>query len=133
MKKNVSLVVGGAFILFLFTFNAMAQEWKNVNPKMNHILADTTFLRATEVTLEPGEKSDMHTHPAHFFFALTSGKLMIHYQDGKEEAFLLEPGKSGASAPERPHITENAGPTTVKFLLVELKEHPYVDSKKKKN
>lgn len=132
MKKSLSLVVGGVFIFFLFTFNATAQEWKNVNPKMNHILADTTFLRATEVILEPGEKSDMHTHPAHFFYALTSGKLMIHYKDGKEESFLLKPGMSSVSAPERPHITENTGPTTVKFLLVELKEHPYADSKNKK-
>jgi mannose-6-phosphate isomerase-like protein (cupin superfamily) len=132
MKNKLSIVVGVVFILFLLSFSAGAQEWKNVNPKMNHVLADTTFLRATEVILEPGEKSDMHTHPAHFFYALTDGKLIIHYKDGKDESFDLKPGMSGVSAPERPHITENAGTTTAKFLLVELKEHPYTDSKNKK-
>lgn len=132
MKKDLSIVIGGVLILYLLSFNATAQEWKNVNPKMNHILADTTLLRATEITLEPGEKSDMHTHPAHFFYALTNGKLTVHYKEGSEESFDLKPGMSGVSAPERPHVTENTGSTTVKFLLVELKEHPYVDSKNKK-
>ena len=131
MKTNLSIAVGGIFILLLSSFSAIAQEWKNVNPKMNHILADTTFLRATEVVLEPGEKSDMHTHPAHFFYGLTQGKLMIHYKDGKDEPFNLSVGFSGVSGPERPHVTENVGTTTVKFLLVELKDRPYKAPKKK--
>jgi mannose-6-phosphate isomerase-like protein (cupin superfamily) len=132
MKKDLSFIFGRIFILFLLSFNANAQEWKNVNPKMNHVLADTTFVRATEVVLQPGEKSDMHTHPAHFFYALTDGKLIVHYKDGKEESLDLKPGMSGIGAPESPHVTENGGSTTIKFLLVELKEHPYVDSKNKK-
>jgi quercetin dioxygenase-like cupin family protein len=129
MKKILSILGGGTFILFLITLNAGAQDWKNVDPKMNHVLADTTFLRATVVTLEPGEKSDLHTHPAHFFYALTNGKLMVHYKDGMNEPYDLKIGDSGVSAPERPHITENVGNTTVKFLIVELKEHPYTASK----
>lgn len=132
MKKDRSFIFGRIFILFLLSFGSNAQEWKNVNPKMNHILADTTFLRATEVVLQPEEKSDMHTHPAHFFYALTDGKLIVHYKDGKNESMDLKSGMSGVSAPERPHVTENGGSTTVKFLLVELKEHPYVESKNKK-
>ncbi|HEU4789191.1 MAG TPA: cupin domain-containing protein [Flavobacterium sp.] len=132
MKRNLSIALGRIFILFLLSFGVKAQEWKNVNPKMNHVLADTTFLRATEVILQPGEKSDMHTHPAHFFYALTDGKLTVHYKDGKNESFDLKPGASGVSAPERPHVTENTGATTVRFLLVELKEHPYQESKNKK-
>jgi quercetin dioxygenase-like cupin family protein len=132
MKRNISIIVEGIFILFLSSFSAVAQEWKNVNPKMNHVLADAALLRATEVTLEPGEKSDMHTHPAHFFYALTEGKLMIHYKDGKDEIYEMKLGDSGASEPERPHVTENVGSSTIKFLLVELKEHPYIAPKKKK-
>jgi len=34
--------------------------------------------------------------------------------------------------PERPHVTENVGGKQVKFLLVELKEHPYMAPMKKK-
>jgi mannose-6-phosphate isomerase-like protein (cupin superfamily) len=126
MKNKLLKTIGATVIFLLLSFNTTAQDWKNQNPKMNHILADTTFLRATEVILLPGEKSDLHTHPAHFFYALTEGKLTVHYKDGKNESFDLKPGMSGVSAPERPHVAENTGATTVKFLLVELKEHPYV-------
>jgi len=132
MKRNLSILLGRFFVIFLLSSGAYAQEWKNVNPKMNHILADTTFLRATEVILQPGEKSDMHTHPAHFFYALTDGKLIVHYKDGKNETMELKAGMSGVGAPERPHISENGGSTEIKFLLVELKEHPYIEPKNKK-
>ncbi len=130
MKTAPSYVAGGILIYFLFSFNLNAQDWKNINPKMNNILVDTTLLRATVVSMEPGQKSDTHSHPAHFFYALTDGKLIIHYTDGKNETFDLKAGDSGFSIPERPHITENAGTKQVKFLIVELKEHPYKAPKK---
>ena len=130
MKTAPSYVAGGILIYFLFSFNLNAQDWKNINPKMNNILVDTTLLRVTVVSMEPGQKSDTHSHPAHFFYALTDGKLIIHYTDGKNEAFDLTAGDSGFSIPERPHITENAGTKQVKFLIVELKEHPYKAPKK---
>lgn len=131
MKRVLLTILGGALVFFLFTSIAMAQDFKNTNPKMNHILNENKLLRATEVTLEPGEKSDMHTHPAHFFYALTDGKAKVHYQDGKDEIFEMKMGESGVSDPERPHMIENVGSSTVKFLLVELKEHPYKSGKTK--
>lgn len=130
--KTILLTFLAGLCFFLVPFNTGAQDWKNVNPKMNHVLADTTFLRAIEVTIAPGEKSEMHTHPAHFFYALTDGKMVVHYKDGKNETIDLKPGISGVSAPERPHVTENVGKTTIKFLLVELKEHPYKETVQKK-
>jgi quercetin dioxygenase-like cupin family protein len=125
MKKILMSTACGIFFLFCITTRSTAQDWKKVNPNINKILTDTAYVRAMEVTLEPGQKSDMHTHPAHFFYALTEGKLTVHYADGKTEEYDLKPGDSGFSSPERPHITENTGDKTVKFLLVELKEHPY--------
>ena len=130
MKIALSYMAGGILIFFLFSANFNAQDWKNTNPKMNNILVDTTLLRATVVTMEPGQKSDTHSHPAHFFYALTDGKLTVHYTDGKNETFDLKAGESGFSIPERPHVTENAGTKQVKFLIVELKEHPYKAPKK---
>lgn len=71
MKKELIITISVTATLLLLSFNiVMAQDWKNQNPKMNHILADTTFLHATEVILLPEEKSDTHTHPAHFFMHL---------------------------------------------------------------
>ena len=130
MKKILSLIATGIF-LFVAATTTSAQEWKKTDPKMNHILADTTFLRATEAIIEPGEKSKQHTHPAAFFYALTDCKLRVYYNDGKTEDLDLKAGDSGCAGPERPHMTENTGNKQARFLLVELKEHPYKGASKK--
>jgi len=109
-----------------WTLSANAQSWKDLDAKTVKSLADTTLLRAAEVTIMPGEKGKVHSHPAHFFYALTECHLTIHYTDGKEEKYDLKPGDCGYSNPERPHWTENTGSKASRFLIVELKEHPYV-------
>lgn len=137
MKNFKKTLVRGIFVLLLFTLGAMAQDKKMEtnsmgSGKMVNNLVDNKMVHAAEVTLEPGQKTDMHTHPAHFYYALSEGKMMVHYKDGKEETIELKPGESGFSDPERPHIAENVGTTTIKFLIVELKEHPYKEAKPKK-
>jgi quercetin dioxygenase-like cupin family protein len=114
-----------------YASDLFAHDWKRVNPKMVQTLNDTTLIHAYVSTLAPGEKSALHTHPAAFFYALTDCKLKVYYSDGKTEEWDLKAGDSGYSGPERQHITENTGAATAKFLLVELKEHPYKVSKSK--
>ena len=123
MKSNTFFLV----LFLFFAFSALAQQQKT-NLKL---LADNNYVRAFETTLKPGEKTDMHTHPAHFYYALTDGKLIVHYSDGKSETYELKAGDADASDPERPHMSENGGPNELKFLVVELKEHPYKEQKKK--
>jgi quercetin dioxygenase-like cupin family protein len=125
MKTVLALFLGGMFLSLIFASGINAQDWKNANPDMNKILVDTTLIRAELVTLEPGQKSAVHTHPAHFFYALTAGKLLVNYTDGTSETYDLMVGDSGYSNPEKPHTTTNVGKAEIKFLLVELKEHPY--------
>jgi oxalate decarboxylase/phosphoglucose isomerase-like protein (cupin superfamily) len=43
------------------------------------------------------------------------------------ETLELKAGDFGYGNPEKPHQTENIGDKTLRFLLVELKEHPYVN------
>jgi quercetin dioxygenase-like cupin family protein len=129
--KTVLLIIAGTLI-FAVAPKLVAQDWKKTNPEMNAILVDTTLVRAMAVTIEPGQKSDTHSHPAHFFYALTEGKLVVHYSDGKNETYDLKLGDAGFSAPEGPHVVENVGTKQVKFLLVELKEHPYKAPMEKK-
>ncbi len=128
MKKIISIIALG--VLLSFSTKMYAQAWTKVDPKMTKMLTDTTLVRAYIATLAPGEKSTSHTHPAAFFYALTPGKLHVVYSDGKSEDWDLKEGDSGFSAPERPHVTQNAGDAPVKFMLVELKEHPYKAEKK---
>ena len=113
------------FSLFLFSLSASAQDEKYMNSKMNHVLVDTSFVDAVEVTLHPGELTDLRTRPAYFFYALTDGRLKVYHQGAKDEILDLKHGFSELSEPEGKHVIENVGTKTVKFLVVELKDYPY--------
>jgi uncharacterized RmlC-like cupin family protein len=125
MKKNVFLVVKGIFFLLLCSLNSNAQAMKSMGQINGVELVNSKLIHATEVTLKPGEKSNVHTHSAHFYYALTDMNLKVRYKDGKEELYDMKAGESGVSDPERPHSTQNIGLKTARFLIVELKEHPY--------
>ena len=119
------LKITATFVALFLCAGAQAQNWKDLDAKLVRTLADTTLVRASEVTVQPGEKGQVHTHPAHFFYALTECHLVVHYTDGEDVKYDLKAGDSGYSGPERPHWTENVGDRPARFLIVELKEHPY--------
>lgn len=125
MKTLIELKTLIALFFILISSGLFAQEWAKVNPEMNVILADTTYMRSTMAVMEPGVKSGLHDHPAHFFYALTDCKLKVYYEDGQVQILDFKAGDAGYGAPEKPHRTENIGSETARFLLVELKEHPY--------
>jgi mannose-6-phosphate isomerase-like protein (cupin superfamily) len=121
-----------AVITFILSAgNLFAQEWSSLNPEMTQILADTNLVKAYVAVIEPGKKSLVHTHSASFFYALTDCKLKVYYTDGQVETLDIKAGEGGYGNPEKPHQTENVGDKTAKFLLVELKEHPYSTSSNK--
>ncbi len=131
MKAKNTAILIGAMVFLLAVTGARAQSWKKLEPNTVKVLVDTTLLGAYEATIMPGEKGKVHTHAASFFYALTDCHLVVHYADGKDEKFDLKAGEYGYGAPERPHWTENTGSQPAKFLLVELKEHPYRQTAKK--
>jgi quercetin dioxygenase-like cupin family protein len=112
------------------TFVVNAQDILKTDPKSNNVLVDTTIMRAMITTYQPGQKTELHTHPSHFVYALTDGKLKVHFDDGKSEVFEVKAGESFYSGPEKPHRTENIGDKAVKFIMVEFKEHQDKASRK---
>jgi uncharacterized RmlC-like cupin family protein len=124
MKKSI-LIAATFAVVFFIVGGASAQTWNALDSKSVKTLADNKLVLASEVTLMPGGKEVTHTHSAHFFYALTECHLIVHYTDGTEQKYDLAVGDNGYSDPERPHWTENVGTKTAKFLIVELKEHPY--------
>ncbi|KXK55280.1 MAG: hypothetical protein UZ05_CHB002000628 [Chlorobi bacterium OLB5] len=63
--KLLSLLI----IIFLTCIcqQSYSQNWESVDPKMASVLLDTTLVKATLAVIEPGAKSNSHTHYAHFF------------------------------------------------------------------
>ena len=123
------VLIAAAFVVIFCSANLLSQDWAKVNPEMNNIVLDTSLVRATVATIEPGMKSALHTHPAHVFYALTDGKIKVHYKNSEAVTLEFKAGDCGFGSPEMPHQTENLGTVTVKILLVELKDHPYIGEK----
>ncbi len=79
-------------------------------------------VRVMEVTFAPGAKVGMHTHPDHFAYVLSGGKLRITNDAGKATDADLAVGQVMWIDAES-HKAENLGTTTVKVLVTELKGH----------
>lgn len=132
MTKTNSKFLTSLMAMLFFTPAVITQNWIDLDSKSVKELSESVLIRAAEVTILPREKGSVHTHPAHFFYALTDCHLIVHYTDGTQTRYDLKPGEGGYSDPERPHQTENVGDKSAKFLIVELKEHPYKPIKGKK-
>ncbi len=129
MKKGIITTI----LLTCFTFGVShAQEFMSTTTTANKLLVDNEKITATEVTFLPGKKTDTHTHPAHFIYALTDGSLTVYHENGKTEKYDLKMGDSAYIGPEGPHATVNTGKMPMKLLLVEFKHEPYMPSDKMK-
>jgi quercetin dioxygenase-like cupin family protein len=105
----------------LLSGTAMAQELSKVDTRHVVVKLDNDTLQVTEVTLKPGEKLPLHTHPAYTLYTIHGGTVRIVYQGGKTEDAVWDHGDVLYGDPEGPHTTENVGKTTIKILLVEVK------------
>ena len=125
MKKFQFVLATAVFFLFMSVPGVSAQEFMKTDAKIVKVLADTTYMTAMEVTFPPGYTTSMHTHAAQFIYALTEGTLSVAYANGTTAEFKLKAGDSMGTPPDGPHMTTNVGKKPVKFILVEMKEHPY--------
>jgi quercetin dioxygenase-like cupin family protein len=129
MKTFISHLTGIVLLITVTSSMLSAQDWTKLNTNGRETLVDTTLLEAVILTFEPGEKLGPMTHPVYFAYALTGGKIKVHVPEGEPMILEFDAGFNLFAGPEGPHMTENIGGKTVKFLLVELKEHPYIAPK----
>jgi quercetin dioxygenase-like cupin family protein len=126
--KSLSFLLAAGLLLVLSTTQSTAQT-AVAGDVMVTPLVDTSFTLVAEVTFMPGQKTDVHTHPAHFVYVLSGGELTVHFSSGKTEKIALKAGEYIFLPPESPHWTENTGKTPMKFLLIEYNDYPYMEMK----
>lgn len=132
MKTNKMLVMVVVLLSSFHFPNLHAQSYARTDASTVEILSDTTYMTAMRVTMPPGYKTTLHTHPAHFVFALTDGTLSVAYKDGQKIDVSLKAGDHFSAPPDAPHQTTNLGTKPVTYLLIEFKDHPYVAENMKK-
>lgn len=102
---------------------AAAQDAAVVNPHTVKVVLDDAAVRVLEATLPPGAREQPHSHPSSVIYVIEGGKVRNHLGDGTVVETELTPGQTTHRGPTT-HWAENIGTTTIRLVLVELKEPP---------
>ncbi|HKY42268.1 MAG TPA: cupin domain-containing protein [Pyrinomonadaceae bacterium] len=96
------------------------QDAAKVNASTIVVKLDNPRVRVLDVTLKPGEKEKTHSHPAYVVYIIEGGKVRNHAADGTVAEAELKTGDVLYRDPLT-HWAENIGNTTLRLVLVELK------------
>ena len=99
---------------------ATAADAVTVAPHVYKVLLENDRVRVLEVRANPGDKTEMHSHPANVAIAITDGKYRFTSPDGQTTEAELKAGQvMYFDAVE--HAGEFTGTTEARALIVELK------------
>ena len=96
------------------------QDPSKVNAEHIVVKLENQRVRVLDVTLRPGEKEQMHSHPAYVVYVFEGGKIRNHMADGAVVEAEFKPGDVFYREPLT-HWAENIGKTTIRLVVVELK------------
>ncbi len=99
----------------------MSLDSTKVSPDVFKVLFENDKVRVLEERMKRRQKTAMHTHPAHVYYALNSGRLKVTLPDGKSHVVKIKKGEVSWSDGDS-HATENLRNTVSKGLSVELKK-----------
>ena len=98
----------------------MAEDAAKVAPHIYKVLFENERVRVLEVTMQPGDSSEMHSHPDYFVYMLTDCKVRFTEPSGETAELELPAGATIWRNAEE-HATENVGGTTLRALFFEPK------------
>ena len=123
MNRLKALVMGVAAsdpVLAAGTGAAQSLDPAVVNAGMEHVRLENTRVRVIEGVLKPGDREQMHSHPAFVVYVISGGTMRNNFADGKVAETELRTGDVLYREPQT-HWVENIGTTVIHFLLLELK------------
>lgn len=116
---SMSLLFG---IFMALSVNVRAQDPLTVAPNAyKKVLLENEKIRVIQLELAPGEVVPWHSHPDHFVYALTDGKLEIT-DKGKEPVVAEIKAGEAMYLIATTHMAKNIGDATVKLIVTELKK-----------
>ena len=122
-NKLLDRSLAALLLVLCLSAGAPAQDPAVVNAKTIAVKLENERVRVLEAVLQPGDKEQLHSHPAYVFYVIEGGKMRNHAVDGKVTDSDLKAGQVFYRDPLT-HWAENVGTTTVRVVLVELKTPP---------
>jgi len=98
----------------------LAQDPIEAGAGMYRLLFENERVRVMEVTFQPGQKIQPHSHPDHYIYVLEGGSLRLFKPDGTSTDVTIEP-EQVIWIPAETHWAENISTSVVKLLVTELK------------
>ena len=92
-----------------------------VNSKTIAKKLENPRVRVLEATIKPGDKEQTHSHPAYVVYVIEGGKFRNHAADGTVTDGEFKTGDV-IYRDAVTHWAENIGNTTIRLVLVELKD-----------
>lgn len=114
----MSLLFG---VFMTLSANVHAQDPMTATPKVyKKVILENDKIRVMQVEFAPGDTVAWHSHPDHFAYALTDGKLEI---TDKGKAPVVAEIKAGEAMylTATTHMAKNVGGTTLKLVVTDLK------------
>ena len=121
--KNLFVIL--SISLMSMALQCKSQDWVKEAPSGKKILVDNDHMRMVEVTILPGGKEPIHTHPEYIEYIIEPAKLLVTYPGQKPVEWATIKGKAYSGKPEPPHSIENIDNKTFKCILIEMKDNPY--------
>ncbi len=119
--KKTGLLVTSALALFLTMGAAQSLDPAVVNPHTVKVTLDNEHVRVFEAVLKPGDKEGMHSHPRTVVYVIEGGRMRNHPEHGEVTEAELTAGQTMYRGPIT-HWAENIGTTTMRLVVVELKD-----------
>ncbi len=107
-------------LLALASVSVLAQDPAKVAAANYKVVLENPTVRVLKVTVPPGGKTAMHSHPENLVIPLTASKVRFSTPDGKSEEAELA-SESAMYQPVQTHAGTNPGTTPVDAIIVEFK------------
>ena len=119
-KPSISSLCSIAGLLLFTAATAGAQDVVQAAGDSHKVILENAQVRVLAVSLKPGQKAAMHSHPANVSYVLSDGKLRVTMPDGKTVEREPKAGTASWSEPVT-HAVENIGTTEFTQVQIELK------------
>lgn len=93
----------------------------DIDAKHYTVVTESDAVRVLRAKYGPGEKSEMHAHPALVAIMMTDAHIRMSYPDGRTEEIMAKAGDV-LNMPALVHCPENLSDQTFEVVLVELKK-----------
>ena len=119
---NCATLAATIVLAVLTTGAALAQGLPRsfeTSPDVYKVIAENAQFRVIAVTWKPGQRDQLHSHPASAVYYLTDCSLRIHMPDGTFRDGKPPAGAAIVQPPIPGHILENTGTSDCKLIMFE--------------